>query len=87
LGGIGRRISEFEATLAYKSEFQDSQSYTEKPCLKTPPPKKIIAVWSYVWDYNFLINVLVFIIQDYYNYVGIFPYEVKQFLKISVKDC
>jgi hypothetical protein len=34
LGGRGRQIS----------EFQDSQDYTEKPCLEkkqTPPPKKI----------------------------------------------
>jgi hypothetical protein len=23
-----------------QSEFQDSQGYTEKPCLETPPPKK-----------------------------------------------
>jgi hypothetical protein len=23
-----------------QSEFQDSQGYTEKPCLKTPPPNK-----------------------------------------------
>jgi hypothetical protein len=32
--GRGRRISEFEASLVYKSEFQDSQGYTEKPCLE-----------------------------------------------------
>ena len=24
----------FEASLIYKNEFQDSQGYTEKPCLK-----------------------------------------------------
>jgi hypothetical protein len=35
LGGRGRRISEFEASLVYSSEFQDSQAYTEKPCLET----------------------------------------------------
>jgi hypothetical protein len=29
LGGRGRQISEFEASLVY-SEFQDSQGYTEK---------------------------------------------------------
>jgi hypothetical protein len=34
LGGRGRRISEFEASLGLQSEFQDSQGYTEKPCLK-----------------------------------------------------
>jgi hypothetical protein len=33
LGGRGRWISEFEASLV-QSEFQDSQGYTEKPCLK-----------------------------------------------------
>jgi hypothetical protein len=32
---------EFEASLVYRVEFQDSQGYTEKPCLKkNPPPKK-----------------------------------------------
>jgi hypothetical protein len=41
LGGRGRQISEFEASLVYKSEFQDSQSYTEKPCLgKTGKKRK-----------------------------------------------
>jgi hypothetical protein len=40
LGGRGRRISEFEARLVYKSEFQDSQGYTEEPCLKKPKKKK-----------------------------------------------
>jgi hypothetical protein len=40
LGGRGRRISEFEASLVYKSEFQDSQGYTEKPCLEKPKKKK-----------------------------------------------
>jgi hypothetical protein len=34
LGMQRRRISEFEANLVC-SEFQDSQGYTEKPCLKT----------------------------------------------------
>jgi hypothetical protein len=34
LGSRGRQISEFEASLVYKVEFQDSQDYTEKPCLK-----------------------------------------------------
>jgi hypothetical protein len=34
LGGKGRRISEFEASPVYRIEFQDSQGYTEKPCLK-----------------------------------------------------
>jgi hypothetical protein len=31
----GRWISAFEASLVYKGEFQDSQGYTEKPCLFT----------------------------------------------------
>jgi hypothetical protein len=39
LGDRGRRISEFEASLVYKNEFQDSQGYTEKPCLKKTKPK------------------------------------------------
>jgi hypothetical protein len=34
LGGRGRRISEFEASPGLQSEFQDSQGYTEKPCLE-----------------------------------------------------
>jgi hypothetical protein len=34
LGGRGRRISEFEASLVYRvSSRTDSQGYTEKPCL------------------------------------------------------
>jgi hypothetical protein len=33
MGGRGRRISEFEASLVY-SDFQDSQGYTEIPCLE-----------------------------------------------------
>jgi hypothetical protein len=35
LGGRGRRISEFKASLVYK----DSQGYTEKPCLEKPKQK------------------------------------------------
>jgi hypothetical protein len=35
LRGRGRKISEFEVSLVY-SEFQDSQGYIEKPCLKKP---------------------------------------------------
>jgi hypothetical protein len=31
---------EFEASLVYKVEFQDSQDYTEKPCLEKPKRKK-----------------------------------------------
>jgi hypothetical protein len=40
LGGRGRWISEFEASLVYRVEFQDSQGYTEKPCLEKPNKKK-----------------------------------------------
>jgi hypothetical protein len=41
LGGRGRRIFEFEASLVYlQSEFQDNQGYTEKPCLKTTTTTK-----------------------------------------------
>jgi hypothetical protein len=39
LGGRGRQISEFEASLVYRVEFQDSQGYTEKPCLEKPKRK------------------------------------------------
>jgi hypothetical protein len=38
LGGRGRQISEFEASLVYR-KFQDSQSYTEKSYLEKPKPK------------------------------------------------
>jgi hypothetical protein len=34
LGGRGRWISEFEGQPGLQREFQDSQGYTEKPCLK-----------------------------------------------------
>jgi hypothetical protein len=30
----------FSGQPGLQSEFQDSQGYTEKPCLETPPPKK-----------------------------------------------
>jgi hypothetical protein len=40
LGGRGRRISEFKASLVYKSEFQDSRGYAEKPCLKKQKTKQ-----------------------------------------------
>ena len=32
-------LSEFKASLFYKSEFQDSQGYTEKPCLEKEKAK------------------------------------------------
>jgi hypothetical protein len=41
LGGRGRQISEFEARLTgLQSEFQDSQDYTEKPCLENKQTNK-----------------------------------------------
>jgi hypothetical protein len=36
----GRRISEFEAKPGLQREFQDSQGYTEKPCLKKTNKQK-----------------------------------------------
>jgi hypothetical protein len=32
--GRGRCISEFRDSLVYREKLQDSQGYTEKPCLK-----------------------------------------------------
>jgi hypothetical protein len=40
LGGRGRWISEFKASLVYRVKFQDSQGYTEKPCLEKTKKKK-----------------------------------------------
>jgi hypothetical protein len=41
LGGRGRRISEFEASLDYRvSSRTASQSYKEKPCLEKSKKKK-----------------------------------------------
>jgi hypothetical protein len=40
LGGRGRQISEFEAQPGLQSEFQDSQGYPEKPCLKKTNKQK-----------------------------------------------
>jgi hypothetical protein len=41
LGGRGRRISEFEASLVYKvsSRTARAMGYTEKPCLETKQNK------------------------------------------------
>jgi hypothetical protein len=41
LGGRGRQISEFEASLVY-SEFQDSQGYTEKPKKKKKKEEALV---------------------------------------------
>jgi hypothetical protein len=40
LGDRGRWISEFEASLVYRVEFQDNQGYTEKPYLKKKKTKQ-----------------------------------------------
>jgi hypothetical protein len=41
---IGKQMqvdfSEFEASLVYRDEFQDSQGHTEKPCLEKQKTKK-----------------------------------------------
>jgi hypothetical protein len=34
------RFLEFEASLVYKVSSRIARVYTEKPCLKTPPPPK-----------------------------------------------
>jgi hypothetical protein len=43
LGGRVRQISLLKASLVYRvqSEFQDSQGYTEKPCLKNKQTKEM----------------------------------------------
>ena len=40
LGGRGRWISEFEASLIYRVSSRISQDYTEKPCLKKKKKKE-----------------------------------------------
>jgi hypothetical protein len=45
LRGRGRWISEFEASLVYR-EFQDSQGYTEKPCLERKK-KRSVGKWGW----------------------------------------
>jgi hypothetical protein len=59
LGGRGRRISEFKACLVYRGEFQDSQGYTEKPCLEKPKGEKkkvelLISMWLFQLSLNFI---------------------------------
>jgi hypothetical protein len=49
LGGRSKRISEFEASLVYKVEFQDSQGYAEKPCLKKKKKKIPCVVYGIPW--------------------------------------
>ena len=41
LGGRGRRVSEFEASLVYRVSFRTARTAQRNPVLKpTPPPKK-----------------------------------------------
>jgi hypothetical protein len=40
LGGIGRKISEFEASLVYRVSSRTARVYTEKHCLEKPKEKK-----------------------------------------------
>jgi hypothetical protein len=40
LGGRGRRISEFKASLVYRETSRTAEGYTEKPCLKKTKKKK-----------------------------------------------
>jgi hypothetical protein len=49
LGGRGRRISEFEASLIYKvsqSEFQDRQNYRETLSRKIKKKKIVVSLWE-----------------------------------------
>jgi hypothetical protein len=39
LGGRGRQISEFEASLVYKVSSRTARAITEKPCLEKPKRK------------------------------------------------
>jgi hypothetical protein len=34
-------LCELETSLIHRAEFQDSQGYTEKPCLKKPTKQKL----------------------------------------------
>jgi hypothetical protein len=40
LGGRGRRISEFEASLVYKVSFRIARAIQRNPVSTPPPPKK-----------------------------------------------
>ena len=42
----GRKISEFEASLGLQREFQDSQGYTENPCLEKTTKKSFISLFK-----------------------------------------
>jgi hypothetical protein len=44
LGGRSRRISEFEASPGYTVTLQDSQGYTEKPCLENKTKQNCITI-------------------------------------------
>jgi hypothetical protein len=43
-----------------QSEFQDSQDYTEKPCLEPPPPKphEVALQWLHIWVCGFLCSFI-----------------------------
>jgi hypothetical protein len=58
LGGRGRWISEFKASLVYKIEFQDSQGYTEKPCLKNKKTNKQTKDLKSIMGYKLMACVL-----------------------------
>jgi hypothetical protein len=40
LGGRGRQISEFKASLVYRVSSRTAKGYTEKPCLRKKKKKK-----------------------------------------------
>jgi hypothetical protein len=44
LEGRARKIFEFEDSLFYRVEFQDSHGYTEKPCLKKKKMEIVLPV-------------------------------------------
>jgi hypothetical protein len=75
LGGRGRRISEFEASLVYRIEFQDSQGYTEKPCLGKIKNKKRKRKRKKKWYVGMLSLFLVSSISHWiYIYIYIYVY-------------
>jgi hypothetical protein len=56
LGGRGRQISEFEASLAYKVSSRTARA-TEKPCLEEKKKKKKASVGcASSYYYNFSLN-------------------------------
>ncbi|KAL6086154.1 hypothetical protein STEG23_037941 [Scotinomys teguina] len=55
ISALGRQrqadLCEFEASLVYKSKFQDSQGYTEKLCFELAPYKKILELFHFIGKY------------------------------------